>query len=129
MNKNIICGLITFTILFSGCSKSNVLIEEHFAKKPMATIKESSYTIDLNNLKKCPEVQTIILDSFHKEEMYLKSIEYITDENGRITNINRVIEPFKIGISREIEACINQKGKQKLLMINSKEIKQDLIEN
>ena len=35
----------------------------------------------------------------------------------------------QIGVSREIEACINQKGKQKLLMINSKEIKQDLIEN
>ena len=40
MNKNIICGLISCTILFSGCSKSDVLIEEHFTKKPMATIKE-----------------------------------------------------------------------------------------
>ena len=53
----------------------------------MATIKESSYTIDLNNLKKCPEVQTIILDSFYKEEMYLKSIEYIIDENGVKQNV------------------------------------------
>ena len=61
--------------------------------------------------------------------MYLNSIEYITDEEGKVTNINRISEPFKIGVSREIEACINQKGKQKLLMINSKEIKQDLIEN